>query len=383
MKLTTYAQNLYDLGVIKDAGLSEVILGHRLISRYARNTEEELLSLISRGRELGLRILLEWDILMTQEVFESSLPVIQKFLPLVDAVRVQDPGALHWCIHETKIPVQFIAENGNHNIESLKGWCELSKGRLERIVLSIELSRETITEYCEALPVPCEILGFGRILLFYTPRSLLGNLYPEKFAMNEELEVIGESEESPHKGFPILENRHGTFMFHIKEFCLLEYAKELDESGMAFMRIDLRFSEQKLLQGISSLVTEFDKEKFSNFKESYPQDLMRGFYLVNKTDVLFPKLKNIRLQKREGDFLGEVLEAEKGEHLAILVRNPRGIRIGDKLRILPPKGEEFFVEVRNLRNSQRTEVESVPTGSLALIPYMTGVWVRSQIFLDS
>lgn len=381
MKLTSYAQNLHDLGVLKEAGLKEVILGHRLISRYSKAQDEDLLALISRARELGLRILLEWDILMTEDVFESCLPVIRKFSNLVDGLRVQDPGALNWCVKETNLPLQFIAENGNHNLESLKGWSELSHGRLERIILSIELSRETIAEYCKALPVPCEILGFGRILLFYTPRSLLGNLYPEKFSMNEELEVLGESEESPHKGFPILENRHGTFMFHIKEFCLIEYAKDLEDSGMGFMRVDLRFSDQKLLGELTSLVSHFEKEKFLAFKEAYPQDLMRGFYLVNKTDVLFPKLKNTRLQKREGDFLGEVLEAEKGEHLAILIRNPRGIKVGDKLRILHPKGEEFFVEVRNLRDSQRREVESVKTGSLALIPYMNGVWVRSQIFL--
>lgn len=381
MKLTSYAQNLFDLGVLKDSGIEEVILGHRLLSRYSKTTDEELNRLIQRARELGLRVLLEWDILMTDEVFEATTPVLKKFLYLVDAIRVQDPGALKWCIEETILPLQFIAENGNHNIESLKGWCELSQGRLERIILSIELARETITEYCHALPIPCEILGFGRILLFYTPRSLLGNLYPEKFAMNEELEVLGESEESPHKGFPILENRHGTFMFHIKEFCLIEYAKDLSESGLAFFRIDLRFSEQKRLTIISSLMAKFDQSKFLEFKEEYPQDLMRGFYLVNKTDILFPKLKNVRLQKREGDFLGEVLEAEKGQHLAILVRNSRGIRVGDKLRILHPKGEEFLIEVRNLRNSSLTEVTEVPSGSLALIPYLTGVWVRSQIFL--
>jgi U32 family peptidase len=381
VKLTSYAQSLFDLGVLKDSGVEEVILGHRTISRYSKTTDDELTRLIDRSRELGLRVLLEWDILMTGDVFESCLPVMKKFSSLVDAIRVQDPGALHWCIKETQLPLQFIAENGNHNIESLKGWCELSLGRLERIILSIELSRETITEYCQNLPVACEILGLGRILLFYTPRSLLGNLFPEKFSLNEELEVLGESEESPHKGFPILENRHGTFMFHIKEFCLLEYAKDLAENGLGFLRIDLRFSEVKLLSPISILVQDFNQEKFLEFKENYPQDLMRGFYLVNKTDVLFPKLKNVRLQKREGDFLGEVLEAEKGQHLAILVRNPRGIRVGDKLRILHPKGEEFQIEVRNLRNSGLKEVQEVASGSLALIPYLTGVWVRSQIFL--
>src|SRR5690606_27178764 len=107
----------------------------------------------------------------------------------------------------------------------------------------------------------------------------------------------------PHKGFPLIENQHGTFMFHIKEFCLVDYAQELKENGLSYFRIDQRFEEKKLRE-ITELVRKFSEEEFLKFKEEYSQDLMRGFYLVNKTDVLFPKLKNSRLQQREGNYLG-------------------------------------------------------------------------------
>src|SRR5690606_28287579 len=147
---------------------------------------------------------------------------LPELLDTFDALRVQDPGALEWSLKNTNKPLQFIAETGNHNFEALKGWVEYCGDRLERIALSIELSRPVLEEFVKKLKVPCELLVFGRILLFYSPRSLLSPLSPEKIAVNEELAALGESEESPHKGFPIVENRHGTFMFHIKEFCLLE-----------------------------------------------------------------------------------------------------------------------------------------------------------------
>src|SRR5690606_23250130 len=257
-----------------------------------------------------------------------------------DAVRVQDPGALNWILSNTSHPFQFIAENGNHNIRALKGWIELAEGRMERVVLSIELSKDTIAQYTKELPIPCELLGFGRILLFYTPRPLLSSLVPEKVSQNEEFLALGESEESPHKGFPLIENQHGTFMFHIKEFCLVDYAKDLTDAGLAFFRIDQRFGSDKLRE-VTTLVKNFNEEEFLTFKEEYPQDLMRGFYLVNKTDVLFPKLKNSRLQQREGNYLGEVLEVEKSSHLAIMIKNKRGLKKTDMLKILHPKGEEF------------------------------------------
>jgi putative protease len=293
---------------------------------------------------------------------------------------VQDPGALHWAIEKTNKPLQFIAENGNHNLSALQGWIELSAGRLERIALSIELSKNSIKEYVEKLSVPCELLGHGRILLFYTPRPLLSALATEKLSVNEEIAALGESEESPHKGFPLVENAHGTFMFHIKEFSLIDFATELKEMGLGFFRIDQRWETPSKLKEIVKLVEAFDENEFNSFKESYSQDLMRGFYLVNKTDVLFPKLKNSRLQNREGNFVGEVLEAEKGSHLAVMVKNPKGLKVGEELKIVHPKGQIIEAKIFSLKNLSLEEVESISAGQVALMQFVGGVWVKSQIF---
>jgi putative protease len=380
MKLTTYAGTLHELGVLKNLNYDEVILGPKTLSRFGTLTREDFISLSTRARELGLRVLLEWDILMTEDVFVSVLIHLKALLPYADAIRVQDPGALNWCLENTHHPIQFIAENGNHNLKALEGWVELSEKRLERIVLSLELSKDLLKNYIQHLTIPCELLGLGRILLFYTPRPLLSALAPEKVSQNELIMALGESEESPHKGFPILENHHGTFMFHIKEFCLIDFASELKAMGLGFLRIDQRFETPSQIKVISKLVEDFSVDQFDNFRSTYSQDLMRGFYLVNKTDVLFPKLKNSRLQQREGTFIGEVLEVEKGSHLAIMVKNPRGLKKTDQLRILHPKGEVIYAGIFSLKNLSDEHVEVVPSGEMALIQYIGGVWVKSQVF---
>lgn len=380
MKFTTYGRSLHDLNLLKDQGVDEVILEPKSLSRFGKLSAEEFISLSQRSRELGLRVLLEWDILMTEDVFVARAPEIQSLLPYADAIRVQDPGALHWVQTQTDKPIQFIAENGNHNLKALESWITLSEGRIERLILSIELSKNTIAEYVKKLPVPCELLGFGRILLFYTPRPLLSSLVPAKVSQNEELAALGESEESPHKGFPIVENQHGTFMFHIKEFCLVEFAHELKEMGLSYFRIDQRWETPHQLQTLMSLVNTFDQAQFDSFKSDYSQDLMRGFYLVNKTDVLFPKLKNSRLQKREGNYVGEVLEAEKSSHLAILVKNPKGLKESDMLKILHPKGETFETKIYSLKNIALEPVSQIPAGEIAIIQFVGGVWVKSQVF---
>lgn len=379
MKITTFACDLHQLSLIKDQGLTEVILGHKDFSRFGKLSDSEFENLKNRANELGIKVIFEWDILMAENVFQECLRKISPLLSGIDALRVQDPGALHWAIENTTLPLQFIAENGNHNLEALLGWRKAAGRRLERLILSIELSKDALKTYIKELDIPCELLGFGRILLFYSPRSLLAPILKPQDDFTE-LAVLGESEESPHKGFPIVENRHGTFMFHIKEFCLLDYAQELKGLGLEFFRLDLRWESFPFFKDICSLIAEFNPARFESLKEAYPQDFMRGFYLVNKTDVLFPKLKNSRLQKREGDYVGEVLEAEKGSHLAILIKNPKGLKRTDKLKILHPKGEEFEIMIHSLRNICLEEVEEVSSQSLALIPFVNGVWVKSQVF---
>ena len=134
MKLTTYARSLHDIGLLKDLGYGEVILEPKSLSRFGKLSFEDFVSLSKRARELQLRVVMEWDILMTEDVFTNKENELEALLPYADALRVQDPGALNWAIENTKLPLQFIAENGNHNLKALEGWIELSLGRLERLV---------------------------------------------------------------------------------------------------------------------------------------------------------------------------------------------------------------------------------------------------------
>jgi hypothetical protein len=101
---------------------------------------------------------------------------------------------------------------------------------------------------------------------------------------------------------------------------------------------------------------------------------------VNKTDVLFPKLKNHRLQKREGDYVGEVMEAEKGSYVAILIKHPRGLKKTDRLKIIHPEGKVFEVSIFSLKNTALQNVDEISANSLALIQFVGGVWVKSQVF---
>jgi len=375
-----YARERADIFHAKTMEAKEIIIETRTLSRFGKLNDTDALELITLARENHLEVWLEWDILMSEEDFKQKKIEFKKWEKYLHGVRLQDPGALHWCYENSELPLLFIAENGNHNEVGLKTWRDFYRGRLQRISLSLELPKDVIQNYIKALDMPLEFLGLGRILLFYTPRNLLSPLVREKKIMND-IEAMGESEESPHKGFPILENSHGTFMFHIKEFCILDNTDEMKSMGLDTLRIDLRWVQKEVKERVYSLLKSGGS--IEELKTFYPEDLMKGYFHVNKTDVLFSKLKNARLQSREGSYVGEVIESEKSSHLALSIKTERGLNIGDSLRILHPKGEEFFTKVFWIKSITGKEKLSAQKGEVVLIPYMTGVWVKSQIFIQN
>ena len=176
-------------------------------------------------RNLNKKAVFEWDILMTQTLWDKNLGHLCERLDFscFDAVRVSDPGALQYLREKApKCRIQLSLEGGNHNWRGIARWMELLGGQLEKIILSIELDRTHLKEYLPKIPVKTEILGLGPIPLYYSPRKLLSNIFSTDEATPPEgHKAWGRSEESIHRGFRLVENRHGTQMFHAKDLNLL------------------------------------------------------------------------------------------------------------------------------------------------------------------
>ena len=382
MFLTTYVEDMAQLGLAKEAGVREVVLQPEALGRFGKLGRDQAQRLAKEAKALDLRAVLEWDILMVGEELDLAAAFFEGLdLSLFEAVRVQDPGALEVVLQKSSLPIQLILESGNHNLESLTGWRDYVGARLDRMVLSIELTRDTLERYRKELDVPVEFLVLGRIPLFYTPRNLLSALLPEDDERRARplLSAVGESEESPHKGFPVLENRHGTFMFHIKHQFLLEHLEELGFVDAA--RVDLRFGADPrlLLEARKVFNGEISGKDFKSF---YPFDVIKGFYKVNKSDVLFKKLKNRRIQRQDENYIGEVLEIAKGKHQVIRIKGKLSVEKGMKLLFVTPEGKELSAPVVELRSTSMRDLESAAPGSLIVINYLGGVWVKSQVYLQ-
>lgn len=372
MKWITYIHSEQELENAFQLGFKDVILGHLAYSRFSKNSTKELVSLAKKSQALGLRCHFEWDILMSEAVFQEC---VQRWteLPtnLFDSVRVQDPGAFEFIYQQTKLPIHGIFETGNHNLYALLRWRKYLGERLQKCILSIELPYYKFENYQKELGCEIEVLVMGPILLFYSPRMLLSPYYSK----NQEIQVLAKSEESPHKDFLIEENRHGTFMFHPKDFFVLDHWDKIC-SGVQCARFDLRFLPLSFRASmeLKTFLSDPSEPHGEFLKKIYPKDTLRAFFHVNKSDVLFEKLKNSRLEKSDEDFVGQVVSSQRGFGLVVSVQERKTIAIGDSLEFLNPDGKTFKTRIEHVITPQDAREH------LVFLPYMKGVWPKAMIF---
>lgn len=391
MNLVTYIESTAELEAFlkikKPSFNAEIILGCAELSRYTKTSFDELLTLVNLCGKEKLPVVLEWDALYQEEKFQKAKSVFER-LPLHDfkAVRVQDPGAVHTIkTHYPWLKMQVILENGNHNLEGLKKWSEYLGDQCERLILSNELSKEMLKDYAGEIKTPLEILGFGRILLFYSPRLLLSPLEKNQMA-NSFIEASGSSEESPHTGFPLIENQHGTFMFNVKDLSLLEHLSEIEVMGIHHVRVDLRFDEgfKNYLTHVCSLFSGTETENNFDLKKIHPRPLIKGFYNINKTDVLFTKLKNKRTQRQDENYLGEIVDVERDQQLALLIKTEAFAKgIVPDLKLITPEGKEKMISLSWLKTSTGENISKAGKNDLVLIPYINGVTVKTQVYFKT
>lgn len=379
---------LNDSKQIKASAKAEFIIEPSALSRFGKLSLHEVNSLAKEAKAEGHKVFLEWDILMVESDFKKAVDLISNIeLSNLDAIRVQDPGAIHWCLENTELDLHLNLETGNHNLVGINSWLDLCKERATRLILSIEWSRKQLEELIPKLSCPIEFLGLGRILLFYTPRYLLKAGLTERESTMEMgnashwIEASGQSEESPHKGFPLLENQHGTFMFLPSDHCLLDHMSELKELGINYLRIDNRFMEEDFFKSALNQLENPSEENFNELKALSKSRLIRGFFNTNKSDVLFKKLKNHRIQRKDENYLGQVLDVNKKNYLAIKLKNPKKkLLVGEQLSLLTPDGKTKQLKVNWLKDSSGKELESATGDDLIFVNHVGGVSVRAAVY---
>ena len=384
MLFNTYLRCQAELEQIQQSSVREVILEHKSLSRLGKLNTKTLLSLIDAALIAGISPILQWDILSTEQTFQRSLSLLNR-LPLAKfcAIRVQDLGAAEWLRQEhPELPIHLIVETGNHNLTGLQRWSKYFGAQLQRLVLSNELPKSTLKEFCQILTVPCEILAAGRILLFYTPRYLL-NLHTNLQNNSYFVEKTLAPSDQPQRMFPTIENRHGTFMFHHRDLFLLDFLPELENTGLSVLRLDLRHLDYSgnWIEKIGGLLESFEKKKIKVLKSNWPTKITHGFFRANRTDLAIERIKNPHLKDHGETLTGYVVEAIKEKHLILLAR--KSFRHGTTLIGITPEGRECLISTDSIHTTDGRPAEDIISGKLYQVPHVKYVIAQTLLYSSS
>jgi putative protease len=256
---------------------------------------------------------------------------------------------------------------------------------LERLILSIELPEEKLAEYCRTLPVPCELLGAGAVLLFYSPRSLLADhLAANQDADDDEssavryLQASVSSEEARHRQFPTLETVHGTFMFLDKDQFILDRLEALENAGLHSVRLDLRHlsetddNENHNAAGIDAIRRQALQDPAA-LRKNWPRETRAPFFKTNKTTASFSKMKSKVAGFRNEDCLAEMVAGENGRY--IVFHSLRSFAAAAARTIILPSGERIDLQQDMvLRDLNGDLIETAQTDQLVICD-----WIKKAV----
>ncbi len=330
-------------------GVQEVLLEHRGLARTGKLDRESLQRVAAVARARGLKTVLVWDLPATDEALSQGAHLIDTIdKSSYDAIRIQDPGIARYLMERLPLcPRHLVLETGNHNLAGIQAW--IQEIEPSRVVLSNELPLDIVRAMRGHLKVEIEILALGRLLLFFSPRRLLSTL-----GENEDAEEMMErflTSVQERKHFPVVENRHGTFMYYEKDLFLLPELAAIQRAGVDVARLDLRFYDGgKTSPALHAWLSAPTANHLAALKTSIGPKLTRGFFKSNRTDKQFSRLTNPHLEYQEGEaFLGTVLETQKGLYLALATERP--MAVGTHIFFQTPEGLRMDHQIHWIRGA--------------------------------
>ena len=211
----------------------------------------------------------------------------------VDAFIVQDLGVIQQCKKiAPHIPLHGSTQLTVHNLDGVKlcaAW------GMTRVVLSRELSREEIRYICDNSPIEIEVFAHGALCMCYSGQCYLSAMIGGRSGNR------GRCAQPCRQsyGYGRWENK---FPLSLKDNCLVDYLKELEEMGVASLKLEGRMKRAEYVATVTSVyrkaidegvVTPLMKEKLMT---AFNRDgFTDGYYLKE----LGPQMFGVRGDEKE------------------------------------------------------------------------------------
>lgn len=278
-------------------------------------------------------------------------------------MRVQDIGAMAYIAeHEPAIRIILNTEMGNANAQSMAAFSQTAT----RQVLGNELPVAAIKTIQKTVDTQYELMVHGPILLQYSYRRYLGSL------METERVIQGSIDDTDYPGrhFPVLDNRHGHFMFFYMDRCLLGYSSVVLGLNLSGWIVDGRGqSDAYLTTALSAYRHCLDAQTTGDAKPVQavsPRPLKPMFFLVNNTD-------QERQAERDGLVLGTVIDVIKGDCIHVTLCEPfRGFQAPPRLLLPQHDRHQPYASIPPVHTLTGEPCTTAEPGDIIQLPWIKG-----------
>lgn len=313
------------------------------------------------AHKLNKKVYVTVNILARDDDFKGLKKYLASLLDAnVDAVIVSDIGVVNFI--QENFPKLEVHVSTQANVTNAQTALLLAGLGVKRIVLARELNLKQIAAICKAVKGKVEIECFvhGAMCVSYSGRCLLSNYLSGRDANRGECVQACRwryfiREESRDDELEVEEDQRGTYILNSKDLCMIEHLKELNDAGVASLKIEGRMKSiyyvacvtNAYRRAIGVLPKRAGEEFVKELEKTSHRRFTTGFYF-NEEDRQFRESSS-PIQSHE--FVAVVLECKNGK---VQCEQRNYFEEGDELEVLSPnlQAHNKIIKVQNLKNDQ-------------------------------
>ncbi len=281
----------------------------------------------------------------------------------VDGLIVSDVGLIYYIRKNfPSLNVHVSTQANVNNSQSAKFFADLG---CTRIVLARELSLEDIKKMHQTLGDQIELEAFvhGAMCISYSGRCLLSNYLTGRDSNRGACVQACRwkyyiREENRQDELPIEEDERGTYILNSKDMCLIDHLKELEEAGIASLKIEGRMKSDYY---VASVVNAYRRalDGFSDYdvlhnelEKTSHRRYTTGFYFGAEDKEYLESSMPVQTYV----FIAKVVEDAKEGQVKVEMRNR--FRVGDILEVLSPDGNFLkTITISKIIDSKDEEID--------------------------
>lgn len=372
MELLAPAGNMEKLRYAVWYGADAVYAAYRAFGLRAASEnfdQAELAEAIAFCHAHGVKIYITVNIYPTQQDLKE-LPGFFTMLAELqpDGLIIADLGVM--ALAKRYAPALPIHVSTQANVTNYETAMVLRDLGAKRIVLAREMPLADMAELRQKLPADVELECFahGAMCVAYSGRCLLSAALTGRSgnqgacAQPCRWNYALMEEKRPGSYYPIEEDGRGTYVFNAKDLCLIPYLKELEQAGIASLKVEGRMKSFYYV----ACVTRAYRKALDDLAAGKPYDpaLMEELRAVSHRDYctgfLFGDPGLAGQNPQNGGYLRYTDVVAVASETAGWVVQKNKFTVGETLWVLAPGQEPYTIEIQQMFDENGTPIESAP-----------------------